>query len=40
MHSVVPTDGAGRYTGLALRKDDGDQPRVFGRDALAHNGFC
>jgi hypothetical protein len=36
---MVATDGAGRYTGLALHEDRGDQPRVFGSNTFAHNRF-
>jgi hypothetical protein len=36
---MVATDGAVRYTGLALREDRGGQPRVFGSNTFAHNRF-
>jgi hypothetical protein len=39
VHPVVTADGSRRYTSLALREDRGDQPRVFGSNAVAHNGF-
>src|SRR5258708_35659941 len=36
---VVTADGARWYTGLALRQDRRDEPRILRRDTLSHESF-